>query len=788
MSALLSPDQHASPDLSGALQRYFRFPAFREGQEEIVRRAVEGRDTLALMPTGAGKSLCYQLAAMLRETPTLVVSPLIALMKDQIDNLPPEIGEHASLINSSLDPAEAARRLGSLAAGEYKLIYAAPERLRQRAFVSALRSVGVGLVVIDEVHCVSMWGHDFRPDYLFIRSALPALGDPVVLGLTATATRATESDISDGLGRSLEVVRASVVRKNLRYEVEHVENEDARLRTMLARVKGLGGSGIIYARSREKCEQLAALLQREGERALHYHARLDPSQRSRVQESFLGDKARVIVATTAFGMGIDKPDIRWVMLYNFPNSLENYVQMVGRAGRDGRESTCVLLASATDATNLKRFARNDIPTLDSLRNVYRQLRRQQDGPWAEVTPDELGADAKLGEDTDARVLVGMLERAGLVRRDFDAGRTMRVEMLSPPADAAGRIEELLNRYEQQALERAGRMIAFADARRCRHLQVAEHFGENVEVPCGMCDVCSSTGRTAGAPVAEPQSPPLPADIARAIVDAVGGLRWPLGQKGLIAMLRGSPTAARSAQSNPAFGVLAAAKEGTIKRWVSQLTESGHLEPFESPDGYKLLRVGRTTDLPNLNSPAGATSGGKTILSDADTELYDRLRAWQLETARESGVAPFMVLSGQAMREIAATRPVDKNHLAGITGIGPAKLEQYGDRILELVGTPATSPAAPTRGEAPPSPARQDPRGDLSPSDLELLDRLTDWRAHKAAEMKVPDAVILKDGVLRVIAATRPGGIKDLAAAGLSLFKIEWYGEDILRIVAQAGAG
>ena len=394
LQAVSQADQPA--DLESALHRYFGFPAFRERQEEIVRRAVEGRDVLAIMPTGAGKSLCYQLAAMLRPTPTLVVSPLIALMKDQVDGLPPEIAAHASLINSSLEPAEAARRLQALASGEYKLIYAAPERLRQRHFIAALRAVNIGLVVVDEVHCVSMWGHDFRPDYLFIGPALRELGAPALLGMTATATPDTEREIVAGVGRDLEVVRTSVVRSNLRYDVQHVANEEERMRVLLEHVQAFGGSGIVYARARARCEELARMLVGNGVRALHYHAGLGADERSRVQEEFLQGDARVIVATTAFGMGIDKPDIRWVILYNYPNSVESYVQMVGRAGRDGQPGVCLLLASTGDATTLRRFARADVPELAHLRAVYRTLRGYAQDGRADLTNEELATASIRG--------------------------------------------------------------------------------------------------------------------------------------------------------------------------------------------------------------------------------------------------------------------------------------------------------------------------------------------------------------------------------------------------------
>ena len=340
-----------------------------------MRAAVDGRDTLALMPTGSGKSLTYQLAATLRPEPTLVLSPLIALMKDQVDKLPPAVAATATFVNSSLTAEEVSGRLAGVAAGRTRLLYAAPERLRQERFVETLRAIGVGLVVVDEVHCVSMWGHDFRPDYLFIRRALESLGRPTLLGMTATATPGTVSEIAGALGREPEVVRTSVVRPNLRYDVEEAANEEERLRILVQRLRELAGApAILYARSRRSTETLARVLSGHGFRAQPYHAGLEPDERSRVQDAFVGGSLQVVTATTAFGMGIDKPDVRLVALVNHPDSLESYVQMIGRAGRDGAPSDTLLLAGAGDAASLRRFALGDVPRTEDLRAVYRALR------------------------------------------------------------------------------------------------------------------------------------------------------------------------------------------------------------------------------------------------------------------------------------------------------------------------------------------------------------------------------------------------------------------------------
>ena len=478
-------------ELRVALTRMFGFDDFRPGQEAVVRAAVEGRDTLALMPTGSGKSLTYQLAAMLRPTPTLVLSPLIALMKDQVDKLPPEVAAQSTLINSSLDPDEAAARLRGVSEGRYRMLYVAPERLRSRNFLDAISRIDVGLVVIDEVHCVSMWGHDFRPDYLFIRRALDALGKPAILGMTATATPATEREIAVALGREPEIVRTSVVRPNLRYDVEIVDGEEARLRTLVRRLHELrGASAIVYARSRRSCESLARTLRAHDLAAVHYHAGLEPAERAAAQEAFIEGRIQTVVATTAFGMGIDKPDIRLVALYNYPESLESYVQMVGRAGRDGRAS---------------RHAPAREPGGRAAAAPLRALGH----PDGRRPPLGLCAAARAAPRCRRRSSATSPIRAcswecssrwGWCAAASTRAVRCRSRCPDPPADAAARIDALLARYEREALARTDRLVRFAESRSCRHRQVAEHFGETLLEDCGMCDVCAparGSGRRAG---------------------------------------------------------------------------------------------------------------------------------------------------------------------------------------------------------------------------------------------------------------------------------------------------
>jgi RecQ family ATP-dependent DNA helicase len=631
-----------------------------------VRGAIAGRDTLALMPTGSGKSLTYQLAATLRPEPTLVLSPLIALMKDQVDKLPPRIAATATFVNSSLSAEETAQRLAGVAAGDTRLVYAAPERLRQARFVELLADIGIGLVVVDEVHCVSMWGHDFRPDYLFIRRGLEALGSPTLLGMTATATPDTARDITDALGRTLEVVHTSVVRPNLRYDVHAVSNAEDRIAILVERLLALrGGSAIVYARSRRSTEELARVLRGHGVRVEHYHAGLESDERTRVQDDFVAGRIQAVVATTAFGMGIDKPDVRLVCLVNYPDSVEGYVQMVGRAGRDGEPSETLLLASPSDAAALRRFAVSDVPLADELRAVYRVLR---DGRGL-VDPDDL---APLVPERDVRVLVGMLEQAGLLRREFDEGRLMRIEVLEAPAGARERVEALLARARLVAEARADRVVAFAETRVCRHEQVATHFGESFAAPCGTCDVCAPVTRGAASVSGPP--PQLPDDVGAAIVDAVASLTWPLGRRSLLATLRGSLKAPPSARRSAAYRLLAAASDADVRRWVGLVERSGALVEVTTPDGFRVLRVDPSAPPPSIPTGRG----------DADEELVSRLRSWRRERSQEDAVPPYVVLHDSTLHELAVLRPQTLDELADVKGFGPVKLERYGDDLLAVL--------------------------------------------------------------------------------------------------------
>ena len=436
------PDPAAHAGLVALLRDSFGYDDFRTGQEETISAVLAGRDTLAVMPTGAGKSLCYQLPALTVDGAppasddngsagdaqigrvTLVISPLIALMKDQVDSLPPALLARTTLVNSVLETAEMELRLGEIAAGRYRLVYAAPERLRQRPFVHALARAGVRLVVIDEAHCLSMWGHDFRPDYLFIRSVLPDLGDPQVLAMTATATPAMMGEIAAALGRELCLVNTGVLRDNLYLITHGAENDDHKMRVLVPFVQHQRGSGIVYVSSRDNAERLEKVLRQAGVNARAYHAGLGTPERSMLQDRFMDSEVRVMIATVAFGMGVDKSDVRFIVHYNPPRSLEAYSQESGRAGRDGKPAVCLLLHARADRTNLKRWSREQAVSIDGLRAVYRQVRAVLKEGRGLVDAPALRERLEIEgqRDVDLRVAMSILENSGLLRRGPDIPR------------------------------------------------------------------------------------------------------------------------------------------------------------------------------------------------------------------------------------------------------------------------------------------------------------------------------------------------------------------------------
>ena len=374
----------------------FGLSSFRTGQRDVISAVLAGQDCLCIMPTGGGKSLCYQLPAVARQGLTLVVSPLIALMKDQVDALQ-DLGIAATYINSSLAPAEVYSRMDAMAAGLYSLVYVAPERLRSSLFLEKLRQVRLSLLAVDEAHCISQWGHDFRPDYARLGRFRQRLGLPPTIALTATATPHVRSDILQQLQlKEPRVFITGFARPNLRFEVQESMSEPDKLRTLLDFLNDTPGAGIVYCATRKRCEELVESLSvaMKNRKVGLYHAGLEPEARRRVQDDFMNDRTPIIVATNAFGMGIDKSDLRFVVHYNIPGSLEAYYQEAGRAGRDGLASRCFLIYTARDRSTQEWFIENRYPAPEVVEQVYDYL-REIDADPIELTLEEIAEQLRL---------------------------------------------------------------------------------------------------------------------------------------------------------------------------------------------------------------------------------------------------------------------------------------------------------------------------------------------------------------------------------------------------------
>ena len=377
---------------------------------------LEGRDTVVVMPTGGGKSLCYQLPALMKEGATIVVSPLIALMKDQVDALHAR-GLPATFINSSITFEEQKARINSVRRGEYKLVYVAPERFRSAHFVETLRTAEIALFAVDEAHCISQWGHDFRPDYLRLRAAVEQIGRPQIAALTATATPHVRADIIEQLDlRDPRAFVSGFDRPNLSINVMHTQKE----REKITHIKALasrhaGGSGIIYTSTRKAVEQVTARLRAAGLNLVAYHAGMDDAERTRAQEDFMTGRAQMIVATNAFGMGIDKPDIRFVAHYQMPGSIEAYYQEIGRAGRDSQLATCALLFNYADKRTQDYFIEGSYPPPEVVARVYQALSATNQKK-IELSVSEIATRAGVRNEMAVQSALIILEKAGHIER------------------------------------------------------------------------------------------------------------------------------------------------------------------------------------------------------------------------------------------------------------------------------------------------------------------------------------------------------------------------------------
>ena len=631
------------------LKRHFGYEDFRPGQREIISGALAGRHSLVVMPTGGGKSLCYQLPALALRGLTLVVSPLIALMKDQVDALRAN-GIPAAFLNSSLDNTTAAAVERSAQNGRINLLYAAPERITMPGFQRFLRTLDLKLIAIDEAHCISEWGHDFRPDYRALSQLRALFPDVPVMALTATATERVRRDIVSQLALApCDEFLSSFDRPNLRYRV--LPRKGAREALLALLSERRGQAAIVYCISRRETEEIAADLTAAGHAAVAYHAGLDANARRRTQEMFIDGEVPVVVATIAFGMGIDKADIRLVVHQTLPKSIEGYLQETGRAGRDGLPSDCVLFFSEGD-------------------------QRRHDYFINRIDDDELHRAARQQLDTTVR---------------------------------------------------------YARRQSCRRQYLLEYFGETMAGDeCGNCDVCASVRQTVDVTV-----------IAKKILSAVirTGERFGIAHVSDVLLGSGSSRIKQLEHDRlSVFGIVDDYDRSGLRQVAHELIEQGILAT--SGGQYPTISVpgaGRTwlrseqslMLAMRIPEPAPAQPRGtharpvtsSTSATTHDAALFERFKILRRRMADAQGVPAFVVFNDATLRNLAAAKPTQPQEMLRVSGVGPAKLEKYGEEFLAAIRQHAGgNPLTDTDSNRSVKSAPNNPLADTHESTLGLLEQ------------------------------------------------------------------
>lgn len=707
----LAADSELIRDPLDALEKHFGFREFLNGQEEVVSALLSGKDTMAVMPTGGGKSLCYQLPAMCMEGVTIVVSPLIALMKDQVDGLIRK-GIPATMINSTLSPGEQAERLDALAAGKYKLVYVAPERFRSSQFIHSMKQVPIALFAVDEAHCLSQWGHDFRPDYLRLSEAVAELDYPQTAAFTATATPEVQKDILGVLKlREPFVSISGFERPNLSLSVVHCEGHREkydRLKDLVENHK----TGIVYCATRKRVEEVSASLSGMGVKLIAYHGGMEDKDREWAQNVFLDRSYDVAVATNAFGMGIDRSDVRFVAHFDVPGSIEAYYQEAGRAGRDGEPSACELLFNYADTRTQEFFIDGNNPGADVILDTYALFRKLCGSSNEGVTIPirELSEMLNVKNTMQVGSAITFLTRGGYLERFDVPGERARGTRLTNPETKDTDLhidQEALEEKDRRDRSKLDGVIKFCyDHQTCRQQWILEYFGESNSKPCGSCDCCSDNTSRVGR---EPDDEEF--EIVRKALSGVartcgktGNGEWEprIGKGKIVQMLTGSKSADLSAarlNELSTYGLLKKEGSAYVFALLSEMEKAGLVAIRKTP--YPLLVITRRgtevmkgdrhfsiswPDREHLAAVEKASSSQAELSHIAfDDALYEKLKAVRTKIAKEAGGIPsYVIFSNQVLEFFTRLRPTTEEAAMRIRGVGPAKAEKYLESFLAAI--------------------------------------------------------------------------------------------------------
>ncbi len=685
-----------------ALRKYFGFPGFLDGQEDVIAEIATGRDGLVVMPTGGGKSLCYQIPALCFEGVTLVVSPLIALMKDQVDALDAR-GIPATLINSTLSWPEQRERLDAMRDGQYKLVYVAPERFRAESFIRALDGVPVALFAIDEAHCLSQWGHDFRPDYLRLGTALDAIGRPQCIALTATATPMVREDILKVLRLRDPFERVSgFARPNLSLTVTHCEKaarKEERLRDIIRTHR----TGIVYCATRKKVDAVSETIASWGVRCIAYHGGMNDHDRAAAQVAFITRKTDVAVATNAFGMGIDRADVRFVAHYEVPGSVEAYYQEAGRAGRDGEAAVCELLFNHADTRTQEFFIEGANPPAAVIRSIYAWLLDEADENFeVHRKLEDIASGAGVKNPICVGSALAALARAGTIRRFDVPGRRIRgTRMLTPdtPPAAIPLDESAIEEKERRDRDKLRSMTDLCYARICRQQWILNYFGEENAGRCGNCDICrSGEGGEFRIPTTEEAVIVRKAlsGIARMSRRTANGWEPKFGRGRIVQMLCGgkSQEVLRAGLDRlTTYGILRNLGTGYVNSLMRALADAGLIMTVVSgdyplvtltPKGDQVMKGGAFRMVWPDTAANQRAANAALVDHGFDPALYSQLRDMRNALAKRENIPPYQVFSNKTLEELTRYRPRGAAEAMNLHGIGEARANRYLAAFLDAI--------------------------------------------------------------------------------------------------------